>query len=93
MIIGRQIELINADFHARKDKPLIDGANAWKSACNKMGVPCIGCFTHTTRLALQRGDGKQGLERSICNYFIGTMKLKHKDAAKVCLFIHKYVYQ
>ena len=90
--IGRQVDLINADIRARKDKALIDGANALKSACAKVEVKGRGCFTHTTRLALQRGGGKQGSEGSICNYLIGTMKLKHKDAAKVSPILLAYVF-
>ena len=48
IIIGRQVDLINADIRARKDKALIDGANALKSACAKVEVKGRGCFTHTT---------------------------------------------
>ena len=54
-IIGRQVDLINADIRVRKDKALIDGANASKSMWAKVKVKGRGCFTHTTQLAQQRG--------------------------------------
>jgi len=49
-------------------------------------VKVRGCFTHTARLALQRGGGKKDSEGSIYNCLIGTMKLKDKDAATCICF-------
>ena len=82
-IMGRMVDLINADQNGCKDKALIDGANALYSACNDLGLDPRSCFTHITRLPLTRGGGKRGSKGSFANYLIQTMKLPHKDAIPI----------
>ena len=72
-VMGRMVELMNADINGHPDKVIIVEANALYSACRKLGLDPRSCFTHIIRLPLTRGGGKRGSKGSLANYFINTM--------------------